>query len=185
MNTKDFIRLGIPLGEATRRATDFVSQFILSGGDKTRLEEELKAIVANPALFAEDPARKELAKAIVNAPPPPRAEPVKYRQWGEGLEQEAVMQMEKACLLPVAVAGALMPDAHVGYGLPIGGVLATENAVIPYAVGVDIACRMKLTVYDRKGNTIAGQRDRLANILESETRFGMGRSFKQRREHDV
>jgi len=28
------------------------------------------------------------------------------------------MQMEKACLLPVAVAGALMPDAHVGYGLP-------------------------------------------------------------------
>src|SRR6476620_5966155 len=119
MNTKDFIRLGIPLGEATRRATDFVAQFILSGGDKTKLEEELKAIVANPALYAEDPMRKELAKAIVNAPPPPRAQPVKYRQWGEGLEHEAVMQMEKACLLPVAVAGALMPDAHVGYGLPI------------------------------------------------------------------
>ena len=72
MNTKDFIRLGIPLGEATRRATDFVSQFILSGGDKTKLEEELKAIIANPALFAEDPMRKKLAKAIVNAPPPPR-----------------------------------------------------------------------------------------------------------------
>ena len=45
MNTKDFIRLDIPLGEATRRATDFVSQFILSGGDKTRLEEDLKAIL--------------------------------------------------------------------------------------------------------------------------------------------
>lgn len=90
MNAKDFLRLGIPLGEAARRATDFVSQFILSGGDKTRLEEELKAILANPALFAEDPLRKELAKAIVNAPPPPRAEPVKYRQWGEGLEHEGV-----------------------------------------------------------------------------------------------
>jgi tRNA-splicing ligase RtcB len=64
-------------------------------------------------------------------------------------------------------------------------VLATDNAVIPYAVGVDIACRMKLTVYDRKANTIAGQRDRLANIIESETRFGMGCQFKQRREHDV
>jgi tRNA-splicing ligase RtcB len=62
---------------------------------------------------------------------------VRYRQWGEGLEHDAVMQMEKACLLPVAVAGALMPDAHVGYGLPIGGVLATDNVVIPYAVGVD------------------------------------------------
>ena len=51
------------------------------------------------------------------------------------------MEMEKACLLAVSVAGALMPDADVGYGLPIGGVLATENAVIPYAVGVDTACR--------------------------------------------
>ena len=70
MNTKDFIRLGIPLGEATRRATDFISLFILSGGDKTKLGEELKAIVANPALFAEDPLRKELANAIMNASPP-------------------------------------------------------------------------------------------------------------------
>ncbi|MDB6150317.1 MAG: rtcB, partial [Chthoniobacter sp.] len=64
-------------------------------------------------------------------------------------------------------------------------VLATDNAVIPYAVGVDIACRMKLTVYDRKANTIAGERDRLANIIADETRFGMGCEFKQRRQHDV
>jgi tRNA-splicing ligase RtcB len=169
MNTKDFVRLGIPLGEATRRATDFVSQFILSGGDKTKLEEELKAIIANPALFAEDPLRKELAKATVNAPPPPRAEPVKYRQWGEGLEHEAVMQMKKACLLPVAVAGALMPDAHVGYGLPIGGVLATENAVIPYAVGVDIACRMKMTVLDVPVRELERHPERLTRGAEAET----------------
>ena len=93
--------------------------------------------------------------------------------------------MANACALPVSVAGALMPDAHVGYGLPIGGVLATENAVIPYAVGVDIACRMKLTVFDRKANTIAGEKDRLANIIERETRFGIGCSFKPRREHEV
>jgi tRNA-splicing ligase RtcB (3'-phosphate/5'-hydroxy nucleic acid ligase) len=108
-----------------------------------------------------------------------------WRQWGEGLEAAAVQQMVNACALPIAVAAALMPDAHVGYGLPIGGVLATDNAVIPYAVGVDIACGMKLTVYDRKANTLAGQRDRLANFIESETRFGMGCEFKQRREHDV
>jgi tRNA-splicing ligase RtcB len=85
----------------------------------------------------------------------------------------------------VAVAGALMPDAHVGYGLPIGGVLATEGCVIPYAVGVDIACRMRLSVYDRKAGTIAGQKDRLANILESETNFGMGGAFKDKRMHEV
>src|SRR5580693_7550629 len=115
MNTKDFIRLGVPLGEATRRATDFVSKFILAGGDKTKLHEEVGTVVANPAAFTDDPLRGEFAKALLKAPPPPRTEPVKYRQWGEGLAHEAVMQMEKACLLPVSVVGALMPDAHVGY----------------------------------------------------------------------
>ena len=49
-----------------------------------------------------------------------------------------------AASFAVAVRGALMPDAHLGYGLPIGGVLAVKDAVIPYAVGVDIACRMRL-----------------------------------------
>jgi tRNA-splicing ligase RtcB (3'-phosphate/5'-hydroxy nucleic acid ligase) len=185
MNTKDFIRLGVPLGEATRRATDFVSKYILGGGDKTKLHAEVSAIVANPATFTEDPLRGEFAKALLKAPPPPRSEPVKYRQWGEGLEHEAVMQMEKACLLPVAVAGALMPDAHVGYGLPIGGVLATDNVVIPYAVGVDIACRMKMTVLDIPVRDLETKQDRLARAIERETRFGVGANFKDRRQHDV
>src|SRR5258708_2858722 len=104
MNAKNLLRLGVPLGEASRRATDFISKFILGGGDKTRLEEEMKAIIGNPSAYTEDSLRGELAKVLLNAPPPPRTEPIKYRQWGEGLEHEAVMQMEKACLLPVAVA---------------------------------------------------------------------------------
>lgn len=115
----------------------------------------------------------------------PRDQPAPWRQWGTGLEPGALQQMANSCALPIAVAGALMPDAHVGYGLPIGGVLATEHAVIPYAVGVDIACRMKLTVYDRKASSIAGQRDRLANLIENETRFGLGCRFERRRDHDV
>jgi len=185
MNTKDFIRLRVPLGEATRRATDFVSKFILSGGDKSRLREEVETIVANPSAFVDDPLRGELAQALLHAPPPPRAEPVKYRQWGEGLEHDAILQMEKACLLPVSVAGALMPDAHVGYGLPIGGVLATENAVIPYAVGVDIACRMKMTVLDLPLRDLEQKQDRLTRAIEAETRFGVGATFKHRRDHEV
>ena len=180
MNTKDFLRLGVPLGEATRRATDFVCKYVLGGGDKARLQDEVAAIVANPAGFVGDPLRGAFAKVLLAAPPPPRAEPVKYRQWGEGLEHEAVMQMEKACLLPVAVAGALMPDAHVGYGLPIGGVLATDNVVIPYAVGVDIACRMKLTVLDLPLRDLEHKQDRLARAIESETRFGVGAAGHER-----
>jgi tRNA-splicing ligase RtcB len=158
---------------------------VLSGGDKSRLKEEVSAVIANPGAFTNDPLRGEFAKALLAAPPSPRAAPVKYRQWGSGLESEAVMQMEKACLLPVSVAGALMPDAHVGYGLPIGGVLATENAVIPYAVGVDIACRMKLTVLDVPLRDLEQREDRLARAIETETRFGVGASFKNRREHEV
>jgi tRNA-splicing ligase RtcB len=185
MNTKDFLRLGVPLGEATRRATDFVAKFILGGGDRSRLHEEVTAIVVNPSAFLVDELRKDFAKALLNAPSPPRAEPVKYHQWGEGLDHEAVMQMEKACLLPVSVAGALMPDAHVGYGLPIGGVLATDNAVIPYAVGVDIACRMKMTVLDIPLRDLEQKQDRLTRAIEAETCFGVGANFKNRRAHDV
>jgi tRNA-splicing ligase RtcB (3'-phosphate/5'-hydroxy nucleic acid ligase) len=200
MNTKDFLRLGVPLGEATRRATDFVAKYILGGGDKSRLHEQVAAIVANPAAFLEDNLRNEFAKALISSrrpssdlrPPSPapasegiRTLPVKYRQWGEHLEHDAVMQMEKACLLPVSVAGALMPDAHVGYGLPIGGVLATENAVIPYAVGVDIACRMKMTVLDIPVRDLEQKQDRLTRAIEAETRFGIGAHFKERRAHTV
>ncbi|MGA2176896.1 MAG: RtcB family protein [Verrucomicrobiota bacterium] len=185
MNSKDFLRLGVPLGEATRRATDFVSNFILGGGDKSRLRQEVEAVVRHPSAFVDDPLRGNFARALLKAPPPPRAEPIKYRQWGAGLEHEAVMQMEKACLLPVAVAGALMPDAHVGYGLPIGGVLATDNAVIPYAVGVDIACRMKMTVLDIPARDLERKQDRLARAIEAETRFGVGATFKERRQHEV
>jgi tRNA-splicing ligase RtcB len=140
--------------------------------------------VRNPAGFVEDELRGEFAKALTRVERPIR-QAAAWRQWGEGLEPEAVNQMGRACQLPVAVAGALMPDAHVGYGLPIGGVLATDNAVIPYAVGVDIACRMKLTVLDLPVRELDRKREQLVEAIEMETRFGVGASFKQRRQHDV
>ena len=108
-----------------------------------------------------------------------------YRIWGENLDASAVQQLTNACKLPVAVSGALMPDAHVGYGLPIGGVLATENAVIPYAVGVDIACRMKMTVLDLPVSTLTDDPERLTRAIERETRFGTGATFRTPRQHDV
>jgi tRNA-splicing ligase RtcB len=108
-----------------------------------------------------------------------------WRQWGDDIEPESIRQMERACSLPIAVRGALMPDAHLGYGLPIGGVLATEGAVIPYAVGVDIACRMKLSVWDMPPETLDTGPDRLAGAIETETRFGIGASFSRRRRHPV
>jgi tRNA-splicing ligase RtcB (3'-phosphate/5'-hydroxy nucleic acid ligase) len=113
------------------------------------------------------------------------AQTAPWKQWGTGIEPEAANQMALACHLPVALQGALMPDAHVGYGLPIGGVLATRDAVIPYAVGVDIACRMRLTIFDEKPGFIPGQRDRLKNIIADQTRFGVGAEFKEPKDHPV
>ena len=185
MNTQDLLKLGVPEGDALKLANAHMRRLFAQGMDRALVEEDLCQVIADPTAFFADDVRAPLARALYRPPFMPRAELAPWRQWGEGLEAAAVKQMANACALPVAVAGALMPDAHVGYGLPIGGVLAADNAVIPYAVGVDIACRMKMTVFDRKANTIGGQRDRLANLLESETRFGMGCTFKQRRDHDV
>jgi tRNA-splicing ligase RtcB (3'-phosphate/5'-hydroxy nucleic acid ligase) len=184
MSSKDLIKMGVPLGESMRHAVTLISKLVLVG-KKDRLEEELKAVLANPAEFVKDSLRGEFARALMKAPPPPREKAVPYKTWGTGLEHEAVMQMERACLLPISVQGALMPDAHVGYGLPIGGVLAVEGAVIPYAVGVDIACRMKMTVLDWPARELDRKPDALIQAIELETRFGVGSNFEKRRQHEV
>ncbi|MDG1949345.1 MAG: RtcB family protein, partial [bacterium] len=92
----------------------------------------------------------------------------------EGIEQGAIRQMELASMLPVAVKASLMADGHVGYGLAIGGVLATDNAVIPYGVGVDIGCRMALTMYDLPETWINSNKKRLRKSLMDGTFFGKG-----------
>jgi tRNA-splicing ligase RtcB len=96
--------------------------------------------------------------------------------WGlEHIEVGALAQMKTAVQLPIAVAGALMPDAHQGYGLPIGGVLATTaNTIIPFAVGVDIACRMCLSIFDLPAAMVDTHNDKLKNMLVDHTYFGMG-----------
>jgi tRNA-splicing ligase RtcB len=101
--------------------------------------------------------------------------PLPFPVWGqENIDPEAIRQMENAMRLPITVAGALMPDAHVGYGLPIGGVLATENVVIPYAVGVDIACRMRLSLYEVSPYLLGQKPGMFEDALWNETAFGIG-----------
>lgn len=85
----------------------------------------------------------------------------------------AMDQMYTAMRLPITVQGALMPDAHKGYGLPIGGVLATENAVIPYGVGVDIGCRMCMTLYDLPVKRLDGERSKFKKFLLDNSKFGL------------
>lgn len=109
------------------------------------------------------------------------------RVWGaDQIATNAMAQMHRAAQLPIAVRAALMPDAHLGYGLPIGGVLATDGAVIPNAVGVDIACRVKLSVLDLPPRLVEADPDRLVDAIEQETRFGVAAAFPPGlREHPV
>ena len=101
---------------------------------------------------------------------------VKLKIYGkEGVESGALDQIDIASKLPIARASALMPDAHQGYGLPIGGVLATEGAIIPYAVGVDIGCRMCLSVYPFGENFLKRNHFQLKNYLKTHTVFGTGK----------
>src|ERR1051325_6988020 len=116
MSSKDLVKLGVPLGEPMRHAVTLISKLVLAG-KKDQLEQELSAVLRDPSAFVKDSMRGELARALLKAPPPPREKAVPYKQWGKDLEHEAVMQMERACLLPVSVQGALRPDARVGYGL--------------------------------------------------------------------
>jgi tRNA-splicing ligase RtcB len=195
MKPRELENLGIPHGEPVRLAIKLIAEAAKAGLDKNQLRGRVRAVAATPVAHVDDPHFGELALALIDfrAKPLPgatfehRESPAPWKQWGVDLEAESIRQMQNACDLPVSIRGALMPDAHVGYGLPIGGVLATENAVIPYAVGVDIACRMKLTVLDLPGgpHLIKSEPQRLINAIERETRFGIGAEFKKPHEHPV
>lgn len=188
MNGKDLIKLGFKPGASIGVALRLIPDAAQHLND-VLIRRELKAVLENPTQHSTHPYFGELAVALREEAERPafreRPEPAPYKIWGEELEAGAVEQMKQAARLPIAVAGALMPDAHVGYGLPIGGVLATENAVIPYAVGVDIACRMKLSVFDISARDLQRLNDQLVRALQRETKFGTGGEFKKPHEHEV
>ncbi len=82
------------------------------------------------------------------------------KSWVGDLEETALDQAKNLANLPFLFKHvALMPDAHMGYGMPIGGILATEKVVVPNAVGVDIGCGMcivksDLNIKDLKKDTL-------------------------------
>ena len=114
-------------------------------------------------------------------------EPLPYAVFGrKHIDKGAFEQMEIAMRLPIAVSGALMPDAHTGYGLPIGGVLATEaDKIIPFAVGVDIACRMCMSVFDIPSDILDTQGELLKSLLMKHTVFGTGGKTKTKYDSSI
>jgi tRNA-splicing ligase RtcB len=191
VKTRDLEALGIPRGPLMELAKRSLRKAVVLKMRKRQIGKLMKDFAADPGSFKNDAILGELATALLEARKEqadylPRMESAPWKQWGHDLEQQSSQQMSNACALPISVRGALMPDAHPGYGLPIGGVLATRNAVIPYAVGVDIACRMKLSVTDLPVDALKMKSDWLRGVLEKETQFGIGASFrKSPRKHQI
>ncbi|KAA0215350.1 MAG: RtcB family protein [Leptolyngbya sp. PLA3] len=188
MKARELLNLGLPRGPATRLMLETIGR---AGLSREQVRELLPRLLRDPAQFRDDAVLGEVARELCGTGGRYRLDArAPLRVWGrvgEDFDQPSLDQMENARRLPVSVAAAMMPDAHVGYGLPIGGVLAVRHAVIPYAVGVDIACRVKLSVFDLPPGTLDSDagRERLTRAIESETAFGVGAAFKSRRQHDV
>ena len=189
MKKREIIKLGIEDGDSIALVISLAKRSGEAGLTMDAFRSKLRELIIAPNTFVSDPLFGQLAEAQL-VPPlktkhPYQLQYLQFNSWGQNLDSAALQQMENACSLPVSAAGALMPDAHVGYGLPIGGVLATRESVIPYAVGVDIACRVKLSVFDFPVKRLKGEADKLKRILEENTRFGIGASWENRQSHDV
>ena len=162
---------------------------------KEALLIQLQKVNENPENYLDDPILEDLATKIIEEANAPKEELIplnevakEYNIFGEQhIEEGARKQMHIAMKLPVTVAGALMPDAHQGYGLPIGGVLATKNAIIPYGVGVDIGCRMALSVYDIPESHFYENEAKYKRELIAHTKFGAGHGYhgRYKSSHDV
>jgi len=176
-------------------AKNIGAQLAEQGLDRETILARLDAVRHNPGPFLADALMADLARECIRLNQKEeetkadlRDQPLQYPIWGkENIDEGSLAQMDNAMRLPISVAGALMPDAHVGYGLPIGGVLATDNTVIPYAVGVDIACRMRLSLYEVSPHLMGQKKALFENALWEETAFGIGAEWKgtRRAEHAV
>jgi tRNA-splicing ligase RtcB len=90
---------------------------------------------------------------------------IPIKNWAPKLDQGAHDQAVNLANLPFAVSHvALMPDAHTGFGMPIGGVLFADKAVVPYSIGVDIGCGVALARTDVSVAKLKA--DRLRRVLE-------------------
>lgn len=188
---KELKRIGYSDDRAIALALQIVRKF-LRKKNKAEVLEQLEKVRISPASYLKHNYFRELALLLTGhiqestrEKPRLRDKPYEFKIYGKAfIDPEAIHQMEVAMKLPVAVKGALMADAHVGYGLPIGGVLATYNAVIPYGVGMDIACRMCMSVFQLSPEIIKTELTRLKKILLENTRFGLA-EFKNLEKYDI
>ncbi len=176
----DLKTAGVPSGPLAGLAVAVAKKHFRTE-DYDRFLKELAIVSESPEKFTDNIVWDIYANKLVSHLKEEEAQkeiplnetPAPYQIWGQkNIDASAIQQMDIAVHLPVTHSGALMPDAHHGYGLPIGGVLGVENAVIPYGVGMDIGCRMCLSVFPLPASYINEKSYELKHILKDNSRFG-------------
>jgi len=189
LSGKDLIKLGFPKNNSINIALGQINRY-RKREKKESILIEAKEVLLHPEKFEGHGTWGKVAEGLIN-PVHVRMHQLKttrvpFTIFGENeIDQQAKFQLYDSLKLPISVAGALMPDAHSGYGLPIGGVLATDNAVIPYGVGVDIGCRMSLSIFDIPASYFKGKENQLQAILKDNTKFGMNETHATKADHEV
>ncbi|MFQ5578600.1 MAG: RtcB family protein [Anaerolineae bacterium] len=177
---RELMLAGWQPGPAMGAALDAAETMLADNVERAEALARLERVRLAPFDFRDDPLLGPAARLLIQLEPPAapqaslRQAPIPYRVWGSDFEAHTLQQLDNAAHLAVSQAAALMPDGHPGYGLPIGGVLATENSVIPYGVGMDIACRMRLSIFPESPAILHAQRERFRKALIFNTRFGIG-----------
>lgn len=107
--------------------------------------------------------------------------------YGEPIDEGAVAQIEKCLEDDRAVAGALMADHHLGYSMPIGGVIAYKDAISPSGVGFDIACGNKAVRTEVSFGDLGGVEgvEKIMRQIQGEVAFGIGRTKDLRVDHEL
>ncbi|MGB1252256.1 MAG: RtcB family protein [Candidatus Promineifilaceae bacterium] len=178
INGSDLLALGWDTGPAVGTALKAARQLLAQGVEIGRLTAQLVAVKTAPETYTSDPLWGDTADHLLKAQQ--RTKVIALREelapmsiWGRKLIDDAsIEQINNTARLPVTLRVALMPDAHVGYGLPIGGVAALEGAIAPYMVGVDIGCRMHATIFDRNPIHLKQKENLYKKILLENTFFG-------------
>ena len=191
INGKELRAIGFPEGPVISVAMKVMEKHY-KHHTKEQAFEILKEVLQSPHDYAADEVLGTITKQLLPKESAEGAEislnqnGIQFNVFGqEHIEEGAMHQMYQAAKLPISVAGALMPDAHSGYGLPIGGVLATDNAVIPYGVGVDIGCRMCLSIFDIDPKELTQRESYFAREINEATLFGSGAQFDHAANHEV
>ncbi len=189
---KDLRIIGYKSEQAKSIAINIVSKHF-KHARKDETLNILSNLLQNPNEYLDNEVLKELAELFVEKPSTenikpviPKPEPKDFMVFGsKQISTNTIVQMEKAMMLPIALKGALMPDAHEGYGLPIGSVFATNNEVVPYGVGLDIGCRMCLTIYRENDKFLDRYGYQIKTAIKNNTHFGIRNDVDFHYEHEV